>query len=321
MGTQPAELHSSYAPFVQAIFGVDTLSRTEVYKAFVDQYFPFVVHLIAKHNKVSRNAREIVQEILIQLQEANAIEKFFAHASLSMPETITGEQAAKALGLSWDRFRVAQRRSSGRDAWRKSTAKLPRPISGTDNSKKSVYRTSEIMALSTDMVYFRASLVGQSDISGIVPLPTKKHFQHYIARSVKNRFANFCRTEDRHNKERLHDAFPEFRPAVDDPSSWESRLPDMDPCSQEGRAEIGLLVRQLDRSPAGAHKQELFCLMEDGYDLERAIDKLEQLTAEDRRVTKRLCAPWIEMIQEAKAQRRDKSSPSLKLVVDNTVAA
>ena len=101
------DFEALYAPSIEAVFGVKTLVRSAVYSAFVSEYGAFVVHLISKRNKVTRNSSEIVQELFTQLQEAHLIEKFFEQARLSMPETVCAEQAYRMLGVTWDQFRVA----------------------------------------------------------------------------------------------------------------------------------------------------------------------------------------------------------------------
>lgn len=322
---KPVEFDPFYLSFIEAIFGESTLKRARVYECLAEQYGAFIVSAVAKHNKVGRNSREIVQELHAQFNKSNLVEKFFQQARLSMADTITGEQAARVLGVSWDRFRVAHRRANGRCKYRKATdglSRLPRPIEGSDQSKKALYRTAEIIAFSADPTYFRKETMGESDISSVVPKPTRKHFQHYLNRCIHHRFANYCRTEDRHNKERLHDAFPEFRPPVDDPSPWESRLVATGGASYEQRAELALFIRKIEESPAAPFKDDLFnLLVEGGCDIEQAIDRLE-MSAEDKRQTKRICGPWISMVQEARANRAERRSrPTLPPDGGDSVAA
>jgi hypothetical protein len=310
----PDTFDDFYASFIEAVFGITTLNRAEVYSAFFEQFGPFVVHLVSKRNKVTRNSREIVQELFKQLMEARLIEKFFDQARDSMPETITAEQAHRVLGVGWDQFRVAiwhfakgypEKASGARgmvkaapaDIKRRKTAWMPLPIEGSYQSKKAIYKTSEIMQLDA-MEYFKK--VGHKDHADIIPKPTRKHFQHYLSKCVHNRFANFCRTEDRHHKERLHDTFAELRPAVDDPTPWETRLPDVSSASAEVHAELGLLIRRIDRTPAAPLKNELFELLEDGYSMEEAIDKLD-LATEAKRATKREVCGNRRLLQQAMA--------------------
>jgi len=313
------EFDAFYGPFIDAVFGIKTLVRAEVYNAFVDQFGNFVVHLVSKRNKVTRNSREIVQELFTQLQEAGLIEKFFEQARDSTPDTITGEQAHRVLGVSWDQFRVAlwhhhkgypvKKVAGGRGigernerghlkestSERRKAGWMPTPIDGSPQSKKAIYKTADIIQLST-LNYFKK--VGEMDHAGIIPKPTRKHFQHYLSKCVNNRFANFCRSEDRHHKERIWDTFSELRPATDDPTPWESRLPDNVSASQEDHAELALLIRRIERTPAAPLKTELFLLLEDGYNMEEAIDKLD-ISSDAKRTTKREVLGQRRVVQQA----------------------
>lgn len=314
----PESFEAFYGPFIEEVFGIQTLVRKEVYKSFFEQFGAFIVHLIAKRNKVTRNSPEIVQELFTQLQEAHVIEKFFDQARDSVPETITTVQAFKLCGVKWDAFRFALwthrvgvpvhemegqvtrfRQTGGRpDVTRKKTAWMPSPISGSVQSLKAVYRTEDIIKLS-EMGYFKKVGVKETPY----PKPTRKYFQHYLASSVNNRFKNFCRGEERHHQERVWDTFAELRPAVDDPTPWENRLPDLGACNQEARAELSLLIRDIEASPAGAVKDDLFNLLGDGYDLDIAIDKLT-LTSDEKRATKLRVSHWIKQIQARKEHNR-----------------
>jgi hypothetical protein len=310
----PVQFDAFYGPFITEVFSIQTLVRQEVYTTFFEQFGAFIIHLIAKRNKVTRNSREIVQELFTQLQEAHLIEKFFDQARDSVPETMTAAQAFRVCGVKWDAFRYALwtfrvgspvgeeprdrfRKSGGRpEVTRKKTQWMPTPVSGGVQSLKAVYRTEDILRLS-EMGYFKK--VGVKEMP--YPKPTRKHFQHYLSVAVNNRFKNFCRGEERHHKERVWDTFSELRPAVDDPTPWENRLPDLGACNQEASAELSLLISKIEKSPAKALKNELFELLGDGYDLEVAIDKLT-LSSEDKRTTKLRVSHWIKQIQERKAE-------------------
>lgn len=310
----PAHFEAFYEPFIEEVFKIKTLVREEVYKALFEQFGAFIVHLISKRNKVTRNSREIVQEMFAQLLSAHVIEKFFDHARDAVPETITAVQAYNLCGVSWAAFRYALwtyrvgaplgdeprdrfRMSGGRpEVVRKKSQWMPTPVSGGVQSLKAVYRTEEIIKLS-EMGYFKK-------IGVKVPpfvTPTRKHFQHYLSVAVNNRFKNFCRGEERHHQERVWDTFPELRSAVDDPTPWENRLRDFGASNPEHRAELGLLVRKIELSPAKAFKNELFELLGDGNDLDVAIDKLS-LSSEDKRMTRLKVSHWIKLIESRRQE-------------------
>jgi DNA-directed RNA polymerase specialized sigma24 family protein len=281
-----------YADYIQAIFDIRSLDKREVYDQFIRLYGALVVHLISRYNKVTANSRtrDIVQEIFLQLKQARAIERFLEQSNVVVPETITGEQAHKALGITWERFR---------DAIKTFVATVPRepwmvlPLKGKADSKHTTYNLAAVIRLG-EMEYFEDAVM--LDHNTIVP-KSRRHFQNYLSKTVHNRFKNFCRGEERHNKERVWDTFQELRPLVEDSLSWESRLPDKTPCNQEARAELSLLLREISKSPAAARAEEIFEFINEGYDIEEAVRKLE-LSPDDLRLTQRLLRPWVRIARE-----------------------
>jgi len=304
-----SEFDSSYAPHIEMIFEVSSLNKRVVYDQFVKLYGGFVVHLVTRHNKVTSNARtrEIIQEIFLQLKQANVIEKFFelVHTSEKMTH-ITGEQAAQALGISWEMFTYTIglfESANPRQVW------MPVPTKGNSGSKEALYLTSEVIRL-MEAEFFQNEEV---DTSVLIPNPSKRYFQNYLSTTVHNRFKNFCRYEERHNKERVWDTFSEFRSISDDPTSWENRLPDKTQCNQEAHAEIALLVRKIQSTPVADRTDEIMTLLGDGYDIDEAIQKLEGVNPIQRRKTQRLLAPWIQVVMEKRAARNERKSRKVAL--------
>jgi hypothetical protein len=111
---------------------------------------------------------------------------------------------------------------------------------------------------------------------------TPKHFANYLKKSILHRFVNFCRTEDRRHKERVWDTFPDQRSAFEDPAPWEDRLESKS--DQEERAEIGLLIRRLQATPAAPHVEALLIAMYDEHiTIYQAIEKLEGMSETEKR--------------------------------------
>lgn len=278
------DFDASDLPGIEALFGVRTVSRDRVYSSFVTLYGPYIVNLVSRFNRVSRNTRDLIQDVYLHLTKSDVIRKFFLQAKETPPESLTGAQAAQLLGMSWGLFRHAQERLR--------ETEFPHPLSGSGEDPTACYRTTDVLEYSMDRRHFPDDALGPIDVSVLVTLPSKKHFVKYLAQSVHHHFANFCRSEHRHHRERVHDTFAEFRPTVDSPSPWESRLAAPTACTQENYTEMSLLFQKLKSSPAAPHLTEILDSLAEGYDIEQAIDHLT-LSVDARRVTKRAVREYI----------------------------
>lgn len=285
----------SHLAAIKAIFEVHTLSRSRVYASFVSLYGPYIVSLVSKFNRVSKNTRDLIQDVYLHFTKSDIIRKFFLQVQDSIPETLTGMQSAKLLGMSWGLFELAQSRLRG--------TSFPKPLRGVGSDPNAVYVTLGVLEYSMDRKHFREDRLGLIDVSVLVVEPTRAHFLKYIAQSVHHHFANFCRSEFRHHRERVHDTFPEFRPTVDNPTPWEARLAAPTRCNQEDFAEMSNLFSKLEKSPASSHIQSLYNDLLDGYDIEQAIDHLS-LSTDAKRLTKRMIREYIQGEQKKPVIRR-----------------
>jgi hypothetical protein len=115
---------------------------------------------------------------------------------------------------------------------------MPEPFSGGKYSKKAVYYTDDIFLLEEIRQYRPRSLK---------PVRARRRsklstygFRAYLARSIHNHFANWCRGQFRHCKESLLSPTVHLQPTSggdfrcrsvrsdDPPGAWEHSLPDYD---------------------------------------------------------------------------------------------
>lgn len=295
------------APFIIEIFGVDTLDKRKVYGLFYEQYQEFVAKLLQRHNKFTNNFEDLVARIWLDfagsMHGPGLLDKFFAQAQESapdLPELVSGAEVATTLNIPWNTWRTAweQRNIQGPINTAVSgpystldIPEFPSPVEGTYQERTSMYRRADIVEWYDEYECVRHLLAVQPK-AGLwvwqVPAPraTKKHFIHYLKRAVAHRFANFCRTEERRHKERVWDSFPDQVSSVDNPASWEDRQETKS--NQEEQAELGLLVRKLERTPASQHLQVLLMAMYDEHlSIYQAIEQCELMTEAEKRTTVR----------------------------------
>lgn len=308
---------ASFAPFILEIFGVTTLERKAVYAAFFEKYNNFVLHELGKRNKFTQNFEDLHARIWVDFTgsgqgQIGLIEKFFTQAAESAPElpaTLTGEEVAKLLNITWDTWRVAwwkrnigkpsQTSGVGRGSVYRTDESIPRkksslpefpnPIEGSYQQPHAVYKTDDIEAWFEAFDQMRHTLPKPRDPKAWTfqlpkPRATKKHFVNYLKRCIANRFANFCRYEKRRHQERVWDTFADQRSQLEDPAPWEDRQEV--PSSQEEEAELALLIARLEKSPAKAHVRTIIlAIYDDGYSLRDAIGKVVDMTPEQKRLT------------------------------------
>lgn len=370
----------AYAPFISEIFEVDTLERKPIYAAFYEKYNAFVTRELQKRNKLTQNFEDLHARIWVDFSGSatgmdGLIEKFFRQAAESAPElprtmmaseaakllnvtveelleafnrqrTITGEELAACLDITFHKWRTANWRSDrgakvvqedGTIVRVRGRYTFPKPIEGSYQSRFAVYSRADVLAwhqelearepnrkgwrlvnwgndypsppspvegevTSPEAVYntegieswFEAfeqnrHLMGELREGAWVfqvprPRATKKHFMNYLKRCIANRFANFCRYEKRRHQERVWDTFADQRSQLEDPAPWEDRQEV--PSNQEEGAELSLLIARLERTPAASHvKAIVLSMYDDGYSLREAINKVSELTAEQKRTT------------------------------------
>lgn len=284
-----------YADFIREIFGVDSLIRQRVYAAFYKQYRALVIHECGKRNKYTKNFEDLEAKLWLDFmgtaETTGLIDKFFAQAADVAPETMTATEAAAFLGIKLQAFTLPvwgyhvgfQGNIQGlpvatSNRYRKAAPWMPTPISGGYLSATAVYKFEDILRLSVEHVF--VSSVG---IQVIRPKATKKHFVNYLKRCIANRFANFCRYEDRRHKERIWDTFADQRSQLEEAPAWEERQETNS--TQEEEAELSLLVRQLQSTAAASFlKPILLAVVDDGLTVHDAIHKCDGLTDAEKRI-------------------------------------
>lgn len=291
------------SPFIIEIFGVDTLNKRKVYGLFYEQYQELVAKLLQRHNKFSNNFEDLVARIWLDFAGSThgpgLIDKFFAQAQESapeLPELMSAVEVAATLNIPWNMWRTAweqrnTRAPQGMGCSTPDVPEFPSPVEGTYQERTSMYRRADIVEWYDEYECVRHMLAvppkeGQWVWQVPAPRATKKHFIHYLKRAVQHRFANFCRTEERRHKERVWDSFPDQVSSVDNPASWEDRQ-ETQP-NQEEQAELGLLVRKLQRTPASQHLQVILMAMYDEHlSIYQAVEQCELMTEAEKRTTLR----------------------------------
>jgi hypothetical protein len=153
---------------------------------------------------------------------------------------------------------------------RVSTPWAPFPISGHWSSPKAKYSREDIERF--------AGLLGSTTSTGQTKPPTAKNpvqFKFYLATSVHNIFANYCRTADRRCKE--HFPGSDLITGV----SWEDSLVDSLGPRQENLLSLYQSVRLMTSGKARTTivnvraEEEVLMLASQGYSLNEIVEKLK----------------------------------------------
>src|SRR5512137_936837 len=149
------------------------------YDELYEQQGAFIAHLLRKFNSVDRDIRDLFQHVWEQLQKADVLVKYAESLGSEPPEYVTTDEGSAFLGITVAEFVAlmgeAKIAKHGRNLW---------PF-------------DPIIKLSHEDERFLGFV-------GDIPTPkaSKKHFQGYLTRAVRNHFINWCRTRTRRHKER-----------------------------------------------------------------------------------------------------------------------
>jgi DNA-directed RNA polymerase specialized sigma24 family protein len=193
------------------------LPRT--YAELYEQQGAFIAHLLRRYNAVDRDIRDLFQHVWMCLQSSDVLVKYAEALGSEPPEWVTPEEGAAFLDVTEDIFlavcmkaKIARR---GKDLW--AFEPVVR-LSEEDPRFKNVVRELP------------------------TPKASRKHFQGYLTRAVRNHFINYCRTRTRKHKERPGDDFAALAPQKRDGellrrTSWEDNLADPS-LSPEGQMDL-----------------------------------------------------------------------------------
>jgi hypothetical protein len=193
----------------------------------------FVAQQVNHHNKVDRNLSDILQMIWERLCASRFLEKFVLSAAKRYPVTMTCQEACDYLGIkthTWMWFQQQFKENPETSLW------MPEPVEGGRFSRKALYNTDEIFVLEE---------IREDRPRSMKPVQPRRRpklstygFKAYLARTIHNHFANWCRGQDRHCKESLLSPMTLLKPlstgvfrcrssySEDPPGSWENSLPD-----------------------------------------------------------------------------------------------
>lgn len=283
----------------------------------------YVSNLIGRYNKVERNYEELVQWIWEKLLQSNLLEKYvdrlydtqdtitnfeacefvgLTWGSFSKKERKGGHWHKRMWryysGDPVYRDGVMLLNEDGSPVRRKS-GWMPKILKGTWGARDAVLVFSDVVKLREMLEQERNdALINGLDKrrSGLiealgeskppVPKSTDANFAGYLRRAVRNHFCNFVRHKERKEKERLWDHFFTFtnRVAQNEGAQWEDLLVD------EGSGEEAEIAMELHSKLAKIrefvpehHLKPLFDLLSDGVPLEQAINRLENVTSDEKR--------------------------------------
>ena len=247
------------------------------------KYGAFVAVQVNRHNKVGRNVQDILQEIWSKLCSSRFLEKFLLSAAKRYPVHMTGEEACAYLGINfhtWLWFH-GQFRKNPEEAplW------MPSPVEGGIYSKKALYYTEDIFILEEIRDEIGRSM--KPVRARKRPLLSIHGFKAYLARSIHNYFANWCRGQDRHYKEsllapstflkKLSNGEYKCRSSYSDdpPAAWEDSLPDQVEVSQEDLIDAASWMNKKGIDPQSDLGIRVIELISRGF----AIDQIEKCKA------------------------------------------
>lgn len=162
---------------------------------------------------------------------------------------------------------------------RTKTEWAPTPLEGGWASKKAVYAREDVERYKMEREANTRSKVHTNLPAVVAPATTKGPFKAYLARSVFNIYANWCRTRFRRYKEH-------YLAPTEDGQSWESFVEDPNGCEQEALTDLYHAVKlaasgetymqdvDFDAEDMKDRERQVFKLLSDGYSLDEVVKKL-----------------------------------------------
>ena len=279
----------------------DTIPGT--YDELQEMYGPFISSLIQRHNKVDRNFRDIHNHVWERLLNSDVIGKYEFLTQGRLPKTMVRNDACIFLGVTEKQWRYAMSRyhegytvqgEKRHGHW------MPQPINMAEftSTKKGLFSqdtlfdTDDLLKLADEYADEDGYAVSFFPNRGPLVWPETKvtpaHFRNYLATAVRNHFNNFCRTESRRHKERLHDTFAQFRRRDrEEPMDWEASLKDHTGARQETMIALTEVTTKLKLTlrasmegvdsckPVEAHETEMFELLGQGHTLPQVVKRMD----------------------------------------------
>lgn len=144
---------------------------------------------------------------------------------------------------------------------KRSRTPFPAPVKGGWSSEKALYNTSDIIAIKALVAGGRYK---DLDTTFIAPeVFSSNRFEAYLATSVHNFFANFCRSKSRKDKDL-------YLSPMEDGTPWEAGIPSVGMASPEVQAQLLSAVRRVNDLVDGRGNDVLFKI-EDGLTLAAAV--------------------------------------------------
>lgn len=277
------------------------------FTALHEQYGGFVAGKLRGFNKVEGNFQDLLQEVWMRMVGADLLNKFVVSGARRLPGLMTADEACLFLGISFKQ-------------WCNTLARQPwriKPIEGTIHSHVALYATVDLIDMDNSLS------IDEKDVDHspwrirsrrVRPQMTARGFHAYLEQSVRNAFANFCRTKNRKHRDHpisatanlIATSSGEFKRSVDleDQTSWEDGLAVAMTLDEEDAIDLSRLVRKacidLD-SEEGAEvldyllhqgracddgpqrNMDTLVLMGQGYSLSEAIVKVKARSRERTR--------------------------------------
>lgn len=145
----------------------------------------------------------------------------------------------------------------------------PTPVEGKWSSQKALYAREDAERFIADRKARGASVKNTSKIKHY--FRSKPFFKLYLAKSVHNIYANWCRTRARRYKEHFPGTDPETG------RSWEDTLVDSNRANQETLSELYEAIRILVNDKIGActsAHEEVIVLLTKGYSPDEIVDRM-----------------------------------------------
>lgn len=260
----------------------DLIPRTN--DEFAREYSGYVAKLVSRLNNRPENFADLLQSIWLKLLESDIVGKFHERAHESRPEALTTEEVCLHLGIttdSWVDLQARHQLGCSGLGW------MPCPIAGDATSLDALWSTDEVERYEPH-AHQHHEMVGESE--RLIPRATSAQFRTYVQRAVHNAYANWCRTNNRRNKDRLIDAFPDQMYRRDEGEAFS--LDDLFDAVQDterpaARMEASIDVRSV-MERLGPQAGTFFDLLSEGYTLREAAKRLKYDRFETQRLVLRL---------------------------------
>lgn len=210
---------------------------------------------------------DVLQSVWLRLIESNLVVRYHERVKKSRPVALTTEEVCQHLGISfesWATMQAAYQAGSPHLDW------MPSPLAGEATSLDALWGVDDVERYE--------GLAGQHHNVGtpnpLIPQPKASEFRTYLQKSINNAYANWIRSNHRHNRDRPIDLYVTVPFETEGDFDLFDKVMDVD--SPAVRCEAQVASREaIQAMQLGEHEDNFLALLCDGYTAVEAARKLK----------------------------------------------